>query len=433
MQHKQLNARKINGKDWLVNVILIIAAIAVQAIADDNLYKQVLSSVIVLTNLCTVLKVRKNWYLLIISITIAYCNYSIVYANHWNKLSTYFTRFANEPVSVEGLNILMLFSLALQMLLPGIRKVSKYRKALIVNNRYNVPMVLALSVVLIFILVFGFTRPDVAGERGAPSTYYEYSLIIFIIAAYYTGKNNIAHIWLSVLMAAFALQNFLYGGRITGVQIIICWVLCFYLDKLTLYKTIPVVVAGFLCMSLIGSMRANFRLDIGSIASAFDHMLETGASLDTAYSAYYTSLTFVEVKGMLGFFQRLSMLGAFCLSMLLGGIVPNSNVSLFTRQYYVHYYGGVLPFYGFFYLGYAGILLLAFYLRKLGLISAKADYRLTGMKRCVTVYVTSTAFRWYLYSPSQLLRGVMILIVCYTIAEIIDNSMRGRGLKVIRR
>ena len=421
---------QVHAATWMINAIILIAMIGIQLVQDRASYL-ICASVLLLTiNILTIIKVRRNWYLLISTGVISYCNYSIVYANHLNKLQTYFTTFSSEPVAVTGVNILLLFAYLLLLLMPRVKNHPKYPQALVVNNRYNLPMVLALSCVLVFILYFGFTRPAVAGMRGSPSTYYEYSLIILVIAVFYAGKNKGAHLLINIIMAAYALQNFVYGGRVTGVQIIICWVLCYGIDKLSLLKAAPIALIGFMLLSMIGSMRANFVLNFDNMRDAILNILNSGGTLDTAYSAYFTSLTFVEVRDIIAFSQRIEMLGAWALSMFLGGSVPNSNLAVFTRNYYVHYYGGVLPFFGYFYLGIPGIVAFALYIKRLCGRFVSVSAKSKGLLRCIAIYVTSTSLRWYLYSPSQIVRGVMILTVCYILADAIDTAMKTGSIKI---
>ena len=91
--------------------------------------------------------------------------------------------------------------------------------------------------------------------------------------------------------------------------------------------------------------------------------METGFVNDTSYSAYYTSLTFLKVKEFVGVQTQLYLLFQFILYIFLGSKIVDSNLAVYTRQYYVHYYGGVLPLYMYFYLGILGIMFIVLYLK----------------------------------------------------------------------
>jgi len=73
----------------------------------------------------------------------------------------------------------------------------------------------------------------------------------------------------------------------------------------------------------------------------------------------------------------------------------------------------LMPFYFYFYLGSFGVLvaasLVAFYLN----IIIGLDDLSSGFKKCLVIWVSSTVFRWYLYTPIGLLRGVIFLTIAY--------------------
>ena len=176
---------------------------------------------------------------------------------------------------------------------------------------------------------------------------------------------------------------------------------------------------------MIGSQRGGFSLSLSGMADAISSIFKEGASLDTAYSAYYTSLSFIKTEELLGFGERFLMFLKFCLSMIVGGSkVPGSNLSEYTRQYFVHYYGGVLPFYGHFYLGFAGVIafgvIVALYMN----LILKNKKRKNGVGACVSAYVIATVPRWYLYSPSSLIRGVALLAAVYFFTYFADSILK---------
>lgn len=417
---------EMNAKDWLFNLMIVLISLFTLAFYEWELFPILASFAVLFINALAMIKVRKNWMLFIIAGVIFYSNYSIVFANYLGEIESYFTTFSHEQVAVEGIAILLLFSMGLYLVLPKVPK--KYvHCSLIKNNRYNLLFVIALCAVLVLIFIYGFGRPDMTGERGTPSPIYEYSIILFIIAIYYSGKNRLLHVLLTGIMALFALQNFIFGGRITGLQLIICWFLCFYINRLTVKKAVPIAIIGLLFLSIIGDMRASFVISLDTIKEVISRLMTKGGSLDTAYSSYFTSLTFILTKDTLSIWWRLNMFGRFLLSMVLGGsAISNSNLPAYTRAYYLHYFGGILPYYAYFYLGIFGIVLLFLYMKILFRLMVSTNETSSGLAKCLAIYLTTSTFRWYLYGPSQLIRGALLCCVCYLFAEFINNEIAKR-------
>lgn len=412
---------------------MILSAIAVIVIIlnDKGDFNRVAVYVLLIINIFTIIKVWKNWYLFIVFLVITYSNYSICVANYLSSsFKNYFIGYAHTLIGVKGLNILLCFSLLLLLFTPVIEKRDPVKSAIIESNRYNPVIVFGISVVLILIWIYGFHRPDEVGERGSPSALYEYSLIFFIVSLYYSKKEKLLIGINLFLGAAFALQNFVFGGRITGVQVILVMALCLLIDKFDMKKLLPVGIVLFIIMSGIGQVRAsilqeglNFRAITKSL---FSHYF----ALDTAYSAYFTSMTFLDELTQTSVSQRFYLFGKWVLSMFLGGSVKDSNLAYYTRQFFVHYNGGVLPFFAWFYLSFPGLVLLAFYLRFLFLKISTANCNNNGLIRCLAVYVCASTFRWYLYSPSQIFRGVMLLCLVYGFAYLVDEITKGNVLSI---
>lgn len=399
----------------------LAAMIAVAANSEGNLNKLV-AILVVLFNIAALIKVRNDWYLLVIFSVVVYCNYSICVANYLSKdIVNYFVGYAGSTIGASGVNILAFFSFALFIAAPKTNKNDKKIRSIIKNNRKNPVIVIGLSVLLVLIWYYGYTRPEIPGERGSPSALYEYSIIFFIISLYYSGRDRVLIIVNVCLAAAFAIQNFIYGGRITGIQIIIAFAMGLLIDKFSLKTIIPSVCLLFIIMSGIGEVRANILLYGINFRNIIRSLFAEHFALDTAYSSYFTSMTFLEVLRKLSVGQRLHLFVRWALSMLLGGSVQDSNLAEYTRQFIFHYYGGILPFFGWFYLGVLGVVALAAYLRLLFVKIKSCNCDSNGLIRCVSIYVCSTSLRWYLYSPSQLFRSVMLLCLVYGAADIFYN------------
>lgn len=148
-------------------------------------------------------------------------------------------------------------------------------------------------------------------------------------------------------------------------------------------------------MLAIGAQIANIVLSSNTFSSVVDSLIgKKHLALYTAYSSYHTSLTFLDTLNFTGWEKRLDLFMRWVLSMFLGNRVPDSQLSSYTHQFFAHYWGGILPYYMYFYLSYLGLLLMACYC---GFIFRKvkdATDSDNGLARCFAVYVTISVVRW---------------------------------------
>lgn len=395
--------------------------------------------VVILASLYSIILVRRNIYLLIVFGILGYLNYSVVLPNYIRILSSsYFTSFSDDPVSLFGLGILVVFVLLLTSLLPTKIKVTKLQQDIFSRYGTRHPHVIAfvLSAILFYILVFKFRRPSIDGLRGSPSPLYEYSMVFFIVGFYFTGQNKFCRTILTALLVLFALQNFVFGGRIIGIQLIMLYFLMFYAHKVNFSRVFPFVFAGFMLMSAIGVDRANFSLSVATLHRVFERVKDGLFALDTSYSAYFTSLTFLKVEDLVSVGTRLELFGRFVLSILLGGRIENSSLPIYTRAYFLHYNGGILPYHFHFYLGWFGVFVSVCLLRLYVSLLNNLTYKSSGLSKCLGIYVVASTFRWYLYSPLILLRGVLLLVLTYYCVNAVNRiSFRGKetGLDLTKR
>ena len=122
-----------------------------------------------------------------------------------------------------------------------------------------------------------------------------YSIVIFIIGYYFFGKIKAYKFCSTILLLLFAFQNMVYGGRVTALQLAVVLFLFLFDGKFVPWRIIiPFGVIGIVIFVMIGSQRGGFSLSLSGMAEAIGSIFKEGASLDTAYSAYYTSLSFIK-------------------------------------------------------------------------------------------------------------------------------------------
>lgn len=355
---------------------------------------------------------RKHIFVLLIVIFISYCNYSIIYANFISPLGTAYTEGINQTVSNISLNIVLLFT-SVMLWLTDWKSIPKLDNFIYIDSKQkNSSLIIITTLLLFFIFIFGFRRPESIGVRGTPRPIYEYSLIIFLMFFMYSGNIKKYTRFGLFMIVLFSLQNFVFGGRILGIQFLLCAYLILFVNSFSKKTIISLMIGGLIIMNIIGSMRGQLLYQHINFNAVLSDIINDGGALDTACAAYYTSESFVYTFDFLSSHERLFLFGKFISGIFLGSerqyIIQN-----ITKEYVTHSNGGVFPLYFYLYLGPLGFLvsniLLAFYLKIVSGVTNNSSY----LVRCLAVYVTCHTFRWYLYTPNGLLRGVIFLVVVY--------------------
>lgn len=403
-------------------------SVAADIFLEETEARAILSFLIIGASLLLLICHRKSLLLLFILGVLAYANYSICFVNYISYASnTMFTGLANAAVGLTGAQILLLFTAILGLFMHS--NTSKYElpnlfnQNVCRNNRYYL-FHFSTVILLALILIFAYARPETAGERGSPSTIYEYSILLVTVGLYYSAESRFIRSLYVLMAALYAAQNFMFGGRITGLQLIFILLLFWGSSRKISWKMWGMGIALYLCMITIGELRGQILSGtFTGLTSAVSKVMERGFSLDTAYSSYFTSLQFVLVADATLIGDRLYMGLLQMISYIVGGtIMPEANIALYVGQFYKNYMGGVLPFFGYFCFGWLGVvfyaLLTCAYLNRFVKISGKGfSASAHGFLVCTAVYLAATAFRWYLYTPNNLIRGVLLLGIVYYISQ----------------
>ena len=364
---------------------------------------------------------RKNILLFIVFFFITYCNYSILYGRYINpEIAMINSVIESSYVDGLGINILLLFLTTILMFLKPIKKIEYDYGFLMNENRSNKLISWGAFLVIILIGIFFYT-PAIDGGRAGYSPLYEYSTIFFIIGFYYSGKRrSITGKALVVLLILYTIRDFIGGHRVTGLQLMIILFVFFFAYRTNYRKVLLMGFAGIVLMNFVAVYRSTFMLSSTSIARSFNNLYEKMFAFDTAYYAYLASLTFIATKPLYPIVVRLGQFSDFIVSQILVGTVGESLYEI-SRKYYSHANGGILPIYFFYYLGWLGTiisgLLVTIYFNLIESVRTST----LGLKKVILVYVVATVPRWYLYSPNQLIRGVILLIIVYYIAHIVDT------------
>jgi hypothetical protein len=283
----------------------------------------------------------------------------------------------------------------------------------------NAFIVGVMSIILSLILVYGFGRPDaIGGDRGSPSPLYEYSIILFLASFYFAGDKKSLNGVLAFLLVLFAGQNLIYGGRVTALQLLLVFFFIFLSSRMTWRSILPFLALAFALLVTIGNLRTDFiGADFSDMVESLQDILRQGLAWDTAFSSWHTSITFLLYGDMVNIAEHFRLFGQWLLSIFFGGSVEDSGLAIITRNFYAHYYGGTLPIFFQFYLGPLGVIAVAGYVAVImnwtnKVCSENGEGIHKGKWQPIaticTLYVSVTTFRWFLYSPSQITRGLLL-------------------------
>ncbi|MCO5469165.1 hypothetical protein NG876_14520, partial [Enterococcus faecium] len=324
---------------------------------------QVVSVLVLISNVLLVLWFRKNVLGIIISSSLLYFNYSILIFNYFSYSDSMFWGYNGTPVATESLYIILLF---ITTFIIGIIILSRNNSSISGDlidwekSVYNPYLCIIFIFVLIFIFVFGFSRGDL-GERGTPSAVYEYSVILFILMAYFSDGSIFFKRVNITLMLMFAGQNLIFAGRVTALQIFITLYLLYFRRKISTKNLMIIAITFFLIFSILGAARGSLFSGAVNINEIINEIKERKFSLDTAYAAFFTAETFIDYRNYVDHSFRINQFFRFFISMFAGGgAIENSNLSVLTHSFRTHYFGGVLPFYFFFWFGSFGVCLSSF-------------------------------------------------------------------------
>ena len=365
---------------------------------------------------------RNNVYLLLLAIIIAYVNYSIIvyfYLASPPSSSNYLTYVGSQYANV-AIGILLLFLSITTFFFPRGGASISVRAIFTRRTNFNALIVIAVCAGLTYILLFGYTPGEALGERGQTSTVYESATIFLLIGVYFSGDRRGAQLIMQAFAVALALEGLLFADRIAPMQFLLCTYVVYYIDRLPQNFTVCVLIGGILVLGFIGEDR------VVDGSYSFSHFIDTWLDRKGAQStfpaAYHASITFVAFKDITSISQQLSLFWDFIVSQVIGTKqIETGSLAAVTREYYWHNYGGIYPFFFYYYLGIIGValgsLLPGLYVR----VVAKLEASTNPIIVVLSVFFLVTVFRWYVYSPTTLLRTAGQLAILFGAAYLLHS------------
>ncbi len=361
---------------------------------------------------------RKNMLCFVLSIAILYFNYSLVAGVYWSadSLPRIFDSHSYDEL-LRGMNLVLVFFTTFLCCLKANREADIH----VFLEKYPCSWLIVLaSAVYISAAPFLFYNTESFGTRGIASAFYEYSLVILIVALAFCGRNLKA---LSILMLAsgwIILHGLLHGERALALQMLIICGVYLMLHRFSLKLIIPGCIAGIFVFTLFGLYRGLNDLEGDVLTQVFRFLKNGGMANDTSFAAFQTSLNVVRFADMSSLSERLTLFLRYLLYIVAGGAVKDVNLARLALEAGVHGGGGWLPGYFYFWLGYPGVILsaaaLGWFVNRISRLSKENKFQ-----NYLSLYVLATVPRWYLYSPSALTRGLLLYILVFAAAQFVHR------------
>lgn len=379
---------------------------------------------IFLINFSLILLCRKQKELFVVFLLLFYFNYSAI---AWEYIFPDFTKlfsnfYSDKVLMQQGLNIMLIFWVCLYIFFVfTVQKIKfKFPNDSVLLIKDNVYLSIFFLLLILFNIIFNFQPGD---TRATISPMYEYSIVFILFSHIFSGNRKIIKSCIIFISMLVVLQNILYGERITALQVLLELYFLYFKKYLNTISLLLLGMCGLILMTISGAVRGDIASSSGLFNSIVQSFFNEKLTLDTAYSAYYTSLTFVKYYNMTTVSEHI---GNFLVTMgsYITGMATDQKLQELTHKYFAHWWGGFLPFTFYYWFGYIGVvfssILTWFYL---SIFTKKIKYNLV---KIIGVYVAITVPRWYLYEPSNLIRGSLLIVGCYLLCELINALLLKR-------
>lgn len=380
----------------------------------------VLAVLVIIMNVYCVIKSWKRDTLLIINAFILYSNISM-FIYYWlpylgltpNRIYGWFTQFPD--VMQEGLNILYIFSVAVFAMFPEVKDYKKGESLL--KNSNKASNIMAIFMILGILLITAWKILDkINTGKFTGSSIYEYMSILFIMGFYHSeGNKKNSGILVSLLFLNVGFV-FVSGQRMAAIQFILIFFAVYFQNKIARSILFCGALVGIIGLNAIGMWRGSYHFDMTVFLKSITDLITKKMALDTAYAAEASGLAMIKLAGDYSVFDRVLFLGKFLLAIPLGSSIVGTEAVLSEMtisSYPYHNGGGVLPNYGYFYLGISGAFLLGVVVSLYLKLVANTGCQSSDLRKIMSIYIFSTVASWYLYTPLPLFRGAMLLLIVY--------------------
>ena len=383
---------------------------------------------ILIIDIYATIKYRKNIMLFIVFFMILYFDYSVIitkYLFYTEDFGSLYAQIINHDTMYIGILSLLIMHFVTMITLNISFK--KKHSDQILQEQKNVEknkLRNTIAIIMIILLAIIVIDNKIFNIFNINNRITEYAIILFIFSFYYFRDNKKIRFVLFLIMVLDVFVSIKNGERVGILQIILAYAFICYEKKINCKKILILFAVGIILFTVFGLY--GDALEAGySYVESFENLtadkvintfLNRKLSLDTSYSAYFTGLTFIDlVDHVSGFDERINnFVEYFTKYTFLGNGSGYQELPKISREYYVHYYGGYINTYFYYWLKWYGVALIGIVFGEYLKVLKKNANNNTFFK-LFSIYIVSTLPRMYLYNPTPMFRGLIIFIIVYVI------------------
>lgn len=202
-----------------------------------------------------------------------------------------------------------------------------------------------------------------------------------------------------------------------------------YSDKINSKRIFITILGGVIVFTIFGLygdyIDYGYSLDNLNFRTIINTFQDRKFALDTSISAYWTGLTYIEISNIVPVTSRIKNFLEYMTIYTLGGTGTN-YLQLYdlSRQYYIHYYGGYIMSYFYYWLGWIGVFGISIFIGKILKNINEMKMNMSEFGKIYIIYFLSSLPRWYLYYPTALIRGSLILYIIYIALKLITQKKK---------
>ena len=422
----------VNKKILIEKAIILLSIILVLFLWINHYYfSNFVALLTIALDVYCLIKSRKNIFAFFIFLSILYFDYSVIFSKYFFHLPGFnwiFQYIKYDNTMFVGISCLYFFHAITTLLVKQKfyeRKNNIFDKSAICSNIPNTKLnefiiliIIFISIVLLDCLFFHI--------YFSMNSIYEYLIIPIVILLVLCKGNYIYNKIVFVLIVLSAAVNIYAGNRVTSLSPLIAYFFVNYYKKINYKKLLGIMICVIFIYTIFGTygdlLIDGKNINDLKISDYNNKMTKNLFTLDTAYSSYWTGLTFVESTNFIPSDQRRKNFIQYISSYTILGSKSNyAQVTGISRQYYLHWGGGFIMMYFYYWLGVFGVIIISVYFSYLLNVFSKINYDSNNYVKILFLYFICTIPRWYLYFPTSLFRGIFVLSVVYLIFSIFIN------------
>jgi len=417
---------------FIIKVILYSIVLCIIIVSPiDFLSNYVIALLTLCVSFLLMIKSRKNIVVFVLFMFIFYINYSVIFGEYIIKGNVSVPFYEVKNILNYGIGIKTLFIFSLTLLV--FYKPSHLSNTTLIKGNENILIFICLWVFLMFIGVFSIDRTMTQSYEVKITPAYEYSKLIFLLLAYYSGSNRILKTLVVVTSIFFIAQDFYYGGRITSIQLLMMLGLIFGSKVLTVKRIILASLSGLFLSNLVNQYRTTYSFSNINFVEMIDNFKKSYFVFDTATYAYYASATHIAASFRVNKYEELSSFFQFSKGIIFLGSNDSGELSSYvSNNFYFNLGGGIITSHFYFWFGWIGVIFISLFLIYLiNLFNKKKINNEYFM--ILNVLLVSNVSRWYLYSPNQLFKGTLLMGGAIILFIIFANKLSKKEQKVDKK